>query len=249
MNEWRPIVKEIMDRIKEFGLLDNAIIVRNICNYSPESDYQLEEDYKPHPPIDKYSDHVNVRDHYHCGFVEDFEFPTQRMMWDDAQDLKPDTRMLYIHTKGASYPPNRKSRIARHRLSELVINNWKECIAITDIYDSCGPCPRAGIDSRKWPYFRGTFFWARASHIKNRPKPVWDANRYEAEHWILHGIGRYEGNTIVTSDPAANDKTKTSGRKFLYLPNIDRFSDNPWSDTDVKFNLPDSDLKTKNIRR
>jgi len=45
-----------------------------------------------------------------------------------------------------------------------------------------------------YPYFAGTFWWAKSSHIRKLGEPVRE-HRWQAEHWI----GKAEGMTVYNS--------------------------------------------------
>ena len=106
-------------------------------------------------------------------------------------------RVLYHHSKGASYHPGDAFPGQWRRCMErAVVWGWRDCMAEMDQgMEACGchwltPEKYPGII--KTPFFGGTFWWATADLLMTLPKlpeDVW-ANRYEAESWIGKGPRR-----------------------------------------------------------
>jgi hypothetical protein len=106
-------------------------------------------------------------------------------------------RVLYTHSKGASYPPDNTFPDRWRRCMEKgVVWNWRGCMEQMDRgIESCG-ChwltPERWGSMVKTPFWGGTFWWATSDYLATLPPLPEDTfeNRYEAESWIGRGPRR-----------------------------------------------------------
>jgi hypothetical protein len=106
-------------------------------------------------------------------------------------------RVLYHHSKGASYHPGDAFPGQWRRCMErAVVWGWQTCMAEMD--KGAEACGCHWLTPERWgsvirtPFFGGTFWWATADFLMTLPKlpeDVW-ANRFEAESWIGRGPRR-----------------------------------------------------------
>ena len=95
------------------------------------------------------------------------------------------SRLLYLHTKGASYdPPHRHIDDWIACMLYFVVEHHEACLAALADHDVVG-CNRR---ERPSPHFSGNFWWATARHVASLP-PVPPGDRYESEWWILGRTG------------------------------------------------------------
>lgn len=117
------------------------------------------------------------------------ELPTQHLLqkWIPGHE---DWLVLYHHTKGVTHPHEVAYNHWRWRMETACVENWRTCVAdLSRGFDAAGchwltPEKYPGMVTS--PFFGGTFWWAKASYLKQLPQlpePTW-GNRFEAESWI-----------------------------------------------------------------
>ena len=124
-----------------------------------------------------------------------------------------DARVLYVHTKGASYEaPSAHVADWRRMLLHFLVEKHDQARAALETHDVVG-CNFLDHPAR---HFSGNFWWARASHLKSLP-PVQNGERHQAEWWVLgtdsaritslhnsgvnHYTERYARHRCVTDSP------------------------------------------------
>lgn len=122
-----------------------------------------------------------------------YEGHTLEILWEYCQGS--DGLIWYIHTKGASHPPESQPSQAafRHALEEVVIDEWQSIIRYFETHPECD-CYGAYLTDDTRYFFPGNFWWARASHIRRLPNPIeWATKlcgrkgtdvRYGYEDWV-----------------------------------------------------------------
>jgi hypothetical protein len=129
------------------------------------------------------------------------ESDTLNSMWKLSQ-LSPNTKILYIHTKGISYQysPGRIQQDAwRLYMEHFVIHKWEECIEKLNTHDVVGVEWLDSIPVRitetksmylkKSGFFFGNFWWANSDYIKTLdPKCLYEFNYLHK----LIGVNIYE---------------------------------------------------------
>jgi hypothetical protein len=102
-------------------------------------------------------------------------------------------KVLYGHLKGVTHPWLPSDMAWRQRMEQACIWNWRNCVReLENGVDACG-ChwlsPEKYPGQVASPFFGGTIWWSRVSHLLTLPPlppPTWE-NRYEAERWIGRG--------------------------------------------------------------
>ena len=104
--------------------------------------------------------------------------------------LQPGWAIFYHHLKGVSHPGEAAYDNWRHRMEEVCVWNWKQCVIdLGRGYDAVG-ChwltPEKFPGAVTSPFFGGTFWWARSEYLMQLPPLPPDSfeNRYHAEGWI-----------------------------------------------------------------
>ena len=170
LNNYMSILEDFLDRIQKSGL--GAIANIHICVAG--NDIEL-----PNHPV------------YHNGRLEQFEFPTLNRLSVLAKK-QPDSKILYIHTKGVSTPDNPCIDDWRNYMAHFVINKFQDCLSALENFDTCG------VDLRDRPalHYSGNFWWANANHINSLPEfkdmPLILTERHKAEFWICSRPGKHK---------------------------------------------------------
>jgi GR25 family glycosyltransferase involved in LPS biosynthesis len=96
----------------------------------------------------------------------DFELPTLRLLHQFSMHT-PNTKILYVHTKGISYTKNdyRYEPVLdwTNYMLYFLCEKYKNCLKLLDCNDV------VGCDYSEWPlpHFSGNFWWATAKYIKS----------------------------------------------------------------------------------
>jgi hypothetical protein len=118
-----------------------------------------------------------------------YEQATLTEMYKASQD--EDAVYLYAHTKGAS-DPSLINQLWNRSMTFFNVVAWERCLQLLEGVDAVGchwitkeqfPHMADANNPEGFPYFGGTYWWAKSSHIKELGEPVRD-NRWQAEHWI-----------------------------------------------------------------
>ena len=134
-----------------------------------------------------------------------------------------DAQILYVHTKGASYAEPRPSVVDwRALMLHFLVEQHAEARALLDAHDVVG----CNLLDRPHRHFSGNFWWANAKYL-SKLVPVPDANRHEAERWVLrhdavrahsvhnskvdHYDQRYPRSRYVADTTERADRTATAG--------------------------------------
>jgi len=156
--------------------------------------------------IRDYQQYNKIKIQYNGG-LEQFEFPALKMIKRIATN-NPDSRILYFHTKGASYCERKYSKKILENMSQWrkfleysVIEKWKECYNYLDNYDTCGP----DLSEKNW--YWGNFWWARADYI----------NKIDANQTLHTNGNRFtcEENFISMANPLTIEITSSFNHERL----------------------------------
>jgi len=186
MGHFNEILTKLLDKINLCGLYNEVHEINlNVCG-----DASLLGVKKMH----KYNFFNETKS------VEKCEFPTLDKIWEDSQTEK--FKVLYLHTKGASYAnkpfvqirdvaldsPKKLLRIGDwvEYLSYFNIEKWQDRISDLEKHDASGVnltknpswLSRQLIkatkerDCRSEFHYSGNFWWSNSGHIKKLPKPT-----------------------------------------------------------------------------
>jgi len=137
-----------------------------------------------------------------------WEFPTLAILQHYSTLLHPQSKILYLHTKG----------VRRNGLNDNNVNDWRRYMmywaveTATDVcmkaldggstvqgldfqYDTCGSMKRGGTK----PFYGGNFWWTSANYISNKEPAVadlrWDPSpefRFKAEEYLLRNSSPWD---------------------------------------------------------
>jgi hypothetical protein len=121
-----------------------------------------------------------------------YEFPTLQLL--EAFALhNPEYKILYLHTKGVSFPNFKPVDDWRACMLYFNVERWKEMVKKLDTHDTCG----VNYIADPIPHYQGNFWWSNASHI-NRLGAINDVqfktvtfegikmfDRHKCEFWLL----------------------------------------------------------------
>jgi hypothetical protein len=112
-----------------------------------------------------------------------FELPTLRLMHDFSLN-SPNTKILYLHTKGISYPksdPRYENGLDWiNYMLHFLCTKSDGCLKLLDIHDAAG-CNFSDLPK---PHFSGNFWWANSSHLKKLDTGLL-TDKMSAEWWVL----------------------------------------------------------------
>ena len=200
MGDWKEIVSEQTERLKESGLYDAA---SKICVGTVGSQKTIEN----LPPKFEIVAHNRI-----LGYGE---IPTLEALRQHALKVarsagesgecgspavpeggKDNFTVLYMHTKGVSWQEqgyNREAMTAwRKYLEHFCINKWRECSSLLNKHDAVSCEYVAGWETKKgsWPcHFRGNFWWSKSSYLRSLPPLInvaipTNEVRRKAEYWL-----------------------------------------------------------------
>jgi len=169
--EGPKIIEEIMDKIVSSGLMNKTtgIYVSTLGTVK-----MLQETFKKYDKVNFIAESPDLKL---------FEFPTLLMMQQHAKKLHPDTKILYLHTKGSSKPTEKYRIYWRRVMLHFVADSHELCLdALSNGCNACGIFWRTA----PWHHFPGNFWWTKAKHIANLPdinKLDWKW-RFGSERWV-----------------------------------------------------------------
>lgn len=119
-----------------------------------------------------------------CPDPAQFEYPTLRQLWLDAQDS--DFHALYLHVKGASKTREHELKNAEAWMDWMlrgVVDDYRMCLA----HLTCGADL---VGSQYHWHFKGNFWWGRSAYLRQLPDPhlIGVGDRLNAEYWNCWGL-------------------------------------------------------------
>jgi len=115
--------------------------------------------------------------------------------------LHPDYKILYLHTKGVSYPKNHV--FVPGILSWIkymmycMVEKHQECLQLLDIYDVVGTNFRdQTIEQINPPHYSGNFWWGCSNYISSLLVDYM-SDKYHAEFWLMHKKPLFFNSTIL----------------------------------------------------
>lgn len=189
INHWKEIVSEQISVLVKSGLYDASEVIF-IGALGKQSDfYILKEIIQPFPKIVI---------GYHSENIEEFEFMTLKLLREKSLLSQQRFYGYYLHTKGASWFPERNPTAYRagtywrKSMNHYTIERWKDNIQHLNIgYQLCGTQLRSQRTSPAFKnHYSGNFFWFNSDYVKLlRPVENFDMkNRWEAEMYICHNF-------------------------------------------------------------
>jgi hypothetical protein len=131
------------------------------------------------------------------------ESDTLNDLWKFCNE-NPDHKVLYLHAKGVSWVGTQHQPVVdswRNYLDHFVINRWKDCTRLLDLYDTVGTEWERVITCDKIksisPCYAGNFWWAKAKYISSLDPHYLYKDlyygwlRWQGEFWIGTGNPDY----------------------------------------------------------
>lgn len=169
------ILISLLEKIKKSGLLEK---LNHLCiiNTGNELDQEMIEN-KYHPAkVINWSNNTM-----------EFEICTIKQVVTYSR-LNPESLILYMHTKGVSYPKNHVFIPGiKHWIDYMtycLVENYIKCLSILQVYDTVG-CNFRPDENGNMQHYSGNFWWARCDYIRKLSISGMK-DKYEPEFWILH---------------------------------------------------------------
>jgi GR25 family glycosyltransferase involved in LPS biosynthesis/tetratricopeptide (TPR) repeat protein len=119
----------------------------------------------------------------HCSDnSQEFELPTLRLMHEFSLN-SPNTKVLYVHTKGISYPKG-DSRYEPgldwiNYMLHFLCEKSEHCLKLLDTHDVAG----CNFSELPKPHFSGNFWWATTKYLKSLDTALL-TDKMSAEWWL-----------------------------------------------------------------
>lgn len=167
INNWKEIVANLYNTIKETGLLDKVAAIKcNVLTKDPtDVDY-----FKKWDKIEI----IGIQDD-----LELYETPTINLLHEHA--LKEDFYVLYLHTKGVKHNGGLIYVIDWvNYLIHFNIRKHETCIASLSEYDTVGVNLHRGHGNT---HYSGNFWWSTSKYIRTLAKCVY-SDYISPELWL-----------------------------------------------------------------
>jgi len=124
-----------------------------------------------------------------------FEKPTLNLMLCFSK-YHPNTKILYLHTKGVSYS-SEYTQIAdwRNLLLYFLVERHRSCLKLLDEYDAIG----SNYATEPHPHFSGNFWWSTGKHISTL-SPITSNVRHDCEWWLLSNSSNVKTHELYRSN-------------------------------------------------
>lgn len=179
INNWEEIVEEQLQLIEESGLYDKLRYIKIVCLGKHKDELLEIIEYLPKAKIV-----------YHSEKVDEYEFPTLKILQHDALEYHNDFVGLYFHTKAVSFPKHNGGKYWRNYMNHYNITMWRSCIHELKTYDLCGVKLIVG---KKNTHYSGNFFWFNSDYIRDLKcvDKLDKKDRFNAEYWVCSGDGDF----------------------------------------------------------
>jgi hypothetical protein len=118
-----------------------------------------------------------------------FEIPTINLIRTFCE-YNPNCKILYLHTKGISFPYNQNIIDWRNMMLYFLINKSETCLQLLNNYDTVG-CNYMDFPHK---HYSGNFWWGTSDYIKLLRQIPDGSVRHDAEWWLLsnNSVKKYE---------------------------------------------------------
>jgi len=178
MNNWVDIVSEQLMTLEQSGLGD-ACDSLTVTVVGPKIQ-RVRKLFKKLSFLDKVTFIHASKD------LLQYEFPGIDMVRQIASN-KPNTRILYMHSKGVTHygkPSEQPVRLWRRYMEYFAFERWKDCIEALETVDICGVDYTLSILGTY--FFAGNVWWSRAAYVSTCQ--LERNNRFDCESFIGRGI-------------------------------------------------------------
>ena len=173
IGEWRKILQKLLARCHQSGLLNEVAA----CHVVAVGDVKEHDNLRK---IVQRFEKCEIRRLYRN--IKLYERPTLSLMWEDCQKFEPDTRILYLHTKGVTHKEGRKKRCIQDWIdfmSAFVIDRFPMATQLLERFDACG----VNFLFQPSMHFSGNFWWSKSSHVRTLRKKI-GKDYLDPEMWI-----------------------------------------------------------------
>jgi hypothetical protein len=124
-----------------------------------------------------------------------FEKPTLNLMR-CFSGYHPNTKILYLHTKGVSYS-SEYAQISdwRNLLIFFLVERYRTCLKLLDEYDVVG----SNYADDPHPHFSGNFWWSTGKYINTLPE-ITSNVRHDCEWWLFNNNPNIKKFVLYTSN-------------------------------------------------
>lgn len=171
MGEWKLSYEIIENYLKASEILTHC----NQILYCVSGDITEAKKHIKHSNIIYVSDDITKYEHPTINFLK-------------ADSDHKNSKVLYLHTKGASSGINEPIFDWINVMSHFNIFEFKKCLELLDHYDA------VGVDYHEVPFkhFSGNFWWSKSSHIEKLNFLNPNDERHAAEKWICSYPGNFK---------------------------------------------------------
>jgi hypothetical protein len=178
IGEWRKIVTEQMDTLKESGLYDMATEIRYGCNCA-ECPSKLKRYF------DKYYPKVKPLENALIPDKKTYENGTINAMLDFLREREPGY-VMYFHSKGVTSRSSSQHTWRKYMMYWMVTHHL-ECIDILSRgFNTVGPCHVNVKGMRR--FYAGNFWWCRSDYLIEKKPIVNMSDRFQAEWFLLENL-------------------------------------------------------------
>ena len=194
MGDGRAIYAGQVERLKRAGLWDVADTIR-VCTVGP-GDLSIARG----STLEFHDENLGL-----------YEFPTLEAIR-QFSILNPGYFVLYLHTKGASWPGAPGRAAWRSAMEDVLVDRWGQCVRTMHKYRhrTLGVMKiRASLGT----HYSGNFWWARSNYLaKLRPLKLDGTHpRLYAERWVCSDPGPHRcmrSEKRIASDYAVMDRER-----------------------------------------
>jgi len=166
---------DTLEKQHMFKKLD-IVVIQNCGLPLKEQKYK---DRCPNLKIIQYSNQTNL-----------FELPTLKLISYFSKQF-PNVKLLYLHTKGISYPKSDPKYIHStdwiNMMLYFLVNNSYNCLTLLDTNDTVG----CNYNKNPSPHFSGNFWWAKTNYLAQLSTNTL-INKMDAEWWVHTGNPTYK---------------------------------------------------------
>lgn len=184
INNWDEILKDIINSLRKFGLLEKARMkIGAVFNGNENLEDKLKDILKEESNIEI----AFVRPNGGYG-----ESETMSLMKDECSSME-ECYVLYLHAKGVTHHLTEREapvKSWRKMMEYFLIENWEKCIEkLVNGYDCCGINYQKHVGNiegklQSINIFNGNYFWAQSDYIKKLNTKKLFEHRYSPENWI-----------------------------------------------------------------
>jgi len=188
-NKYEQLIDKQFQRLVDSGLYDEVTkIYVNICGDEELIKKQLEY-FNKYDKVEIYS--TNSTDNT-------YEYQGLKCVYDIAQKLEGEDRILYLHTKGSSRNCSLDMELWRNCMEHELVDKWRNAM------NYCTVDRAVGINLKYSPrlHFSGNMWWSTARHIQMLVEPKQSISdeeyyRHYYEFWITKFKADFKADKVM----------------------------------------------------